>query len=363
MNYRLATILAREQHIADITRVIDIDLADPVSQLVISYESDNNPTGANATAHPARCITRIEVIDGSEVLYSLSGQEAQGVDFYHNKVVPTNIMNYLVGNYHEMIYKVNFGRFLFDPVLALDPRKFTNLQLRISINIDGGGDEANDGFLTVMAHIFDDKKISPTGVLTAKEIKSYLLAATAHEYTDLPTDLIYKQIFLRCQGYGNGPEAQLANIKLTEDNDRKIPLDATIGQYIRNMLQLWPTYDEWILVWGQVAAQFFYNTPCYWPTFTDTQWRAAVAVAEASIFSGDGGQFTHSAEGAGPNHQIHCKGWAPHAMLPLLPDLGVDLADWYDPTKIGNLKLDVTAGAAPVALSTGDIVVQQIKKY
>ncbi len=62
MNYRLATILDRELHSADTTKVIDITLADPVSQIAILYEPVN---GAETTpsGHPAKCISKIELVD------------------------------------------------------------------------------------------------------------------------------------------------------------------------------------------------------------------------------------------------------------------------------------------------------------
>lgn len=363
MNYRLATVWPRHQYTADKTEIIDVDIIDPISRMIITYEPDNNPSGANATGHPARCITKIELVDGSDVLFSLSGQQTQGVDFYTNMKVPPNIMCYLNGMYSEMIMNMNFGRSLFDPIMALDPRKFSNLQLKITMDIDAGGDESDDGYLTVLAQIFDQKEVTPTGFLMHKEIKQYTLANSAHEYTDLPTDHIYKQLYLAAQRYGTGPEYQIDTVKISEDVDKKIPLNHTMFQILRNIVQDWPSYEEWILVPGLTAAQYFYNTPCYWPGFTDTQWRAAVATAEASCYVGDGGRFQHDAEAAGPNHMVFCRGWAPHAVVPLLPNFGDDPANWYDVANIANLKADVLATSSVGSSQTAEIITQQLRNY
>lgn len=363
MNYRLATIWPRKQYTADATEIIDVDIKDVISRIVITAEPDNNPSGANATGHPVRCITKIELVDGSDVLYSLNGAEAQGIDFYDNSRVTPSIMCYLNGMYSEMIVNMNMGRHLFDEELALDPSKFTNLQLKISLDIDAGGDEANDVYLTALAHIFDEKVPKPLGFLTTKEQKQYTLANSTHEYTDLPTDYLYRQIFLRAQRYGTGPEYQIDTVKISEDSDKRRPLDHTMFQILRNLVQEWHPYREWILVPGMTSAQYFYNTPCYWPCFFDTQWRSAVATAEASCYSGDGGRFQHDAEAAGPNHQILCQGWAPHAVVPLLPKFMNDYRIWYDPTKIGNLKLDVKGGSSVGTSQTCEIVTQQLRRY
>jgi hypothetical protein len=364
MNYRLATILAREQHTADTTKVIDIDLQDPISQLSVTYEPDNNGSGANATAHPAKCIEKIELVDGSDVLFSLSGQEAQAVDFYDRNKVNPSIMCYLSGMYSEMVFNMNFGRHLWDEMYAFDPRKFTNPQLKITLNIDGGGDEANDGYLTVLAHTFDQRGISPVGFLMNKELKAFTLANSSHEYTDLPTDYPYRQIFLRAQRYGTGPEYQIDIVKLTEDSDKKIPLQHTMSQILRNVVQQWDPYEEWILVASNTTTgEYYYCTPAYWPGFSNSQWRAAAVAVGTSQYEGDGGRFKHSASTVNLNVDVHCRGWAPHAVVPLLPKFGEDAALWYDVSNLGSLKLDVLGGSGVGTAQTAEIITQQLRKY
>lgn len=363
MNYRLATIWPRKQYTADATEIIDVDIKDVISRIVVTAEPDNNPTGANANAHPVRCITKIELVDGSDVLFSLNGAEAQGVDFYDNGKVPPNIMHYLNGNYSEMIINMNLGRWLFDEEIALDPSRFSNLQLKVSIDIDGGGDEANDVYLTILAHIFDERVPKPLGFLTTKEQKQYTLANSTHEYTDLPTDYLYRQIFLRAQRYGYGPESQIDTVKISEDSDKRRPLDHTMYQILRNIVQDWPAYEEHILEHSLTVAQYFYNTPCYKPRFTATQWRPTDETASYAIYSGYGGRHTQDCEDANRNCQLFCRGHAPHAVVPLLPKFMTDYRMWYDPTKIGNLKLDVKGGSSVGTSQTCEIITQQLRKY
>ena len=96
MNYRLATIQAVKSYTADVTEIIDLDMVDPISQLLIQLDVVN--VGDTPTAHAIACLTKIELIDGSDVLFSLSGYEAEAVDIYHNKRMRSNFNMYLTGN-------------------------------------------------------------------------------------------------------------------------------------------------------------------------------------------------------------------------------------------------------------------------
>lgn len=362
MNYRLATILDRENHTADTTKVIDLNLADPVSQMQILYEPMNG-NQAYSDGHPAKCITKIELIDGSDVLFSLSGVEAQAVDWYHRTQEPPNIVWYLNDNASEILYNINFGRFLYDPLFAFDPKKFTNPQLKITIDIDAGGSAADSGQLTVLAHIFDEKAVTPEGFLTHKELKDYTLAAASHEYTDLPTDYPYRKLFARIQKYGTGVEYCFDTIKLSEDNDRRVPLNHTISQILRAMVGQTKPYREWIIGPGTTTAQNFHCTPAYWPAFAAAQWRSAVADCQIAIYEGDGGRFTESQGAAGPNWQALAEGWCPHGVIEFPFGIQNDPNDWYDVTKLGSLRLDILSASGMSSSESCQIFLQQLRKY
>jgi len=364
MRYRLATLWPRANYIANKTEIIDIDLIDPISRMVVVYEPDNNPVGVNALGHPAKCISKIEIVDGSDVLYSLTGQEAQAVDFYDRGRVAPNIVDYLNGDYSKMIYNLNFGRKLFDSELAFDPNKFRNPQLKISIDIDGGGHTPNDGYLTVIAHIFDEKSVSPFGFLMSKEVKDYSLGVSSHEYTDLPLDFPYKQLFLRGQKYGTMVQELFDTVKISQDVDRKIPLNHTMLEILANMAQEWPNCEELILVPTQsTTGEYYYCTAADKVRFSSTQWRAAAQANCMAQYSGSGGRFTHSGEAVNCNVSILVNGQAPHCVVPLLPRLDPEDKDGYDVSGIKSLKLDVLTLAAAAVTDSAQIISQQIRRY
>ena len=362
MKYRLATILDRQEHDADITKVIDLNLADPVSQFQIIHESYNSVSGV-PTAHPAKCIPKIELVDGSDVLFSLSGQETQAADWYHQKQEPVNHIIYLPTMYSEQVFNINFGRHLWDPLYAFDPKKFTNPQLKITIDVNGGGSTVTTGYLTVLANIFDEKAVTPEGFFMHKEIKDYVPGASAHEYTDLPTDYPYRKLFIKALKAGTGPEYLINTIKLSEENDRRVPLNHTISQVLKTMVGQSRAYQEWILVEGSQTAKVGYCTPAYWPTFQATMWELTASAWGVAVREGDGGRFTVDMDTGQGNTQLLATGWCPHGVIEIPFGLQDDPADWYDVSKLGSLSLDILAQAG---FTTGDscaIFLQQLRKY
>ena len=362
MNYRLATILQRLAVGSDYTETIDLNLADPVTQFHIVYESTAGASGS-PDHHAAKCITKIELVDGSDVLFSLSGQECQAVDWYHNKREPANLNLYLEGQRVEMVFNINFGRYLYDPLFAFDPRKFTNPQLKISINRGAGGVTSTAGFIQVLAKIFDGKTVEPIGFLMHKEIKNYGLGAASHEYTELPTDYPYRKMFIAAHREDNAMDWLINTIKLSEDNDRKIPFDASLYQLLRAIVGASRPYREVII--GSLGAPTgnFYCTPNYWPTLIATAWEGSNQPYTITCFGGDGGKGDFYCENNITNYNLAVEGYAPHGVIEIPFGLQDDPDDWYDVTTLGSLRLDILSGAGRSTADTVQIFLQQLRKY
>jgi len=362
MNYRLTTILGREAVGNDKTEVIDLNLVDPVSQFQIVYESTGVGSG-DADGHVAKCITKIELVDGSDVLFSLSGQECQAVDFYHRGKEPGNLNFNLAGTEGWWMFNINFGRFLYDPDFAFDPRKFTNPQLKITIDLDAGGVQSVAGFLTVNAHIFDEKAVTPEGFLMHKEIVNYGMGPASHEYIDLPTDYPFRKLFIAAQTYGVGLEHLIDSIKLSEDNDRKIPFSDSFNNIMRSIIAQSPPFNEQIIAAGGAADNIFYCTPCFWPTLQATKWASSKNALILTAYGGDGGRGSVYADTPPGNYTVLVKGWCPHGAIEIPFGLQEDPADWYDVTKLGSLRLDILSKAGRSATDTVQVYLQQLRKY
>lgn len=361
MNYRLATILAKKAYTADFVETIDIDLINPVSRIVILYKSQSQGYVAGTTTYamPIAAITKVELVDGSDVLFSLTGQEAQGADFYHNKRETLGETRFMNDGWSQAVVNINFGRYLYDPLLAFDPKKFTNPQLKITVDISAGACLSDNARMTVLAHVFHDKKISPIGFLMHKQVKSYSLAA-AHEYTDLPLDYPYRKLLVKALYPAYMPSMLITRIKLTEDQDRAVVLDELLDEILVSLMQQTPPYKEHILATGNTVAGYYWCTPAQRTRHVVTPWTTAwVASQEAVAYSSGGGRF-RADQGVATNIQCHVQGWCPHGVLEIPFGDQDDPDDWYDVTKIGSLKADITGAAA---VGTCQLILQQKRTY
>lgn len=362
MNYRFVTLWPEQTYSADKTEIIDIDLSNPISQIIINYKPT---TGAEAAsdAHFSKCISKIELIDGSDVLLSLSGQEADALDWYSNMKTRPNITWYLATSEQDLSIFINLGRSLWDTELALDPSKFKNLQLKITLDIDGGGFNNSQVKLAVFAHVFDEKVVAPVGFLMSKEIKSYTLASASHEYTDMPIDYPYRKLLLQILAAGKGSEYCFDTIKLSEDVDKRIPINHGIGPILQAIVGQTKPYREKIICSALAAGRYFHITPSYWPNFAASVWSNSISATDIAVYEGDGGRALITQDPAVRNMSVLVEGWCPHGVIELPFGLQDDMDDWYDVSAIKNLKLDILSASAMSSSYTCQIFLQQLRKY
>jgi hypothetical protein len=358
MNYRTVTLHAQESFSADTTKVIDINLADPISQLVIGLDVTNG--SATMTAHPVACLTKIELVDGSEVIYSLDGYEAEALDWYNNGgKFRSNWNAALNGNSMTRIIGIHFGRYLFDPVFALDPGRFNNLQLKISLDIDAGGGSASANKVTVWANVFDERIPDLQGYLMSKEIKEYTIASSTHEYTDLPTDYPYRGIYFRPFVAGTEPNQTVSNFKISEDQDKRIPIDHGVQDIERLLLQKYGPVEEHYYFAGGTSTKYLYVAPTTRVVATANRWAATAADAQIAVYNGDGGKLNIICDTAGTNMNVFVRGFVPHCVYQLPTGMQDDPNDWWDVRGINSLRADITGAST----ATGYLFIQQLRTY
>lgn len=359
MNYRHVKLLDLKTIDADGTEKIDIDLADPISQIILDLRVKNG-LEASSTAHPVESVSKIEIVDGSEVLFSLTGRCAQALDIYNNGNHPRGgMLNYLQNTETEHHIALDFGRYLYDPVLALDPKKFRNPQLKITHAYQAGGMNPSECKLAVYAEVFDEKTIVPMGFLMAKEIKSWSGTATEHEYTDLPTDYTYRKLLLQAWKSDKPPNWVMDWIKLTEDQDKRVLFNERYRNLMYYMGRKNAYVNETFYASGSTTAHNRHVVPCMDVLGSVTQWRAALVQSAVAMYGGDGGLLTVDCESVNNVNGI-VGGFAPHAVLCIPFGDQMDTGDWYDVEKIGSLKLDITDGQTS---TTSKIFLQQLKRY
>ena len=83
MNYRTVELLSKQAFTTDQTKVIDINIAAPISSLVLQTQGTNG--SATMTAAYVKCVTKVEIVDGSDVIFSLDGYQLEALDWYSQK--------------------------------------------------------------------------------------------------------------------------------------------------------------------------------------------------------------------------------------------------------------------------------------
>jgi hypothetical protein len=360
MNHRLSKLLAQTSHTADKTEIIDIDYADPISALII--QMGGVYVGSDATAHGIACLKKLEIVDGSDVLYSLTGYEAEALDIYHNKRMPSNWNFYLNGGGCDRTVMINFGRKLWDPRFAFDPTKFKNPQLKITSDIDAGGNAPSSIHFAAFAAMFDEKKITPEGFLMAKEIKDYDMASAAHEYTDMPTDFPYRKLLIKALTAGTEPSSIIDNVKLSEEQDRKIIVDQAAHEILRSIASQNPQLVEQIYCYVGTSLTSVYTTISERAIATFVNFLATAATNSTCSYGAAGGRIRAIASGA-VNTALIVAGWTPHGVYEIPFGDQDDPDDWYDVTKIGSLKLDIKAASGRSSSDHVQIFLQQLRHY
>jgi len=362
MNYRRAEILAGTDLTTAGTKTIDLNIKQPISRISLYWQVTASKQGMDSYCH--RDMVKIELVDGSDVLHSLNGGQNQALCIYNRKC-PTMIH----GQFHSgdslgSVYGIDFGRYLYDPELAFDPTKFNNPQLKITHNESLADTGASVNELEIVADVFDEKVISPIGFLMAKEHYSYTLLGTGYEYVDLPTDHPLRKLLV--QGYLSGyePWYTVGEARLDEDNDKRILFDWDLERYFRIMKGVWtPVEDNIMGLLGTGDNKNYYGTPTdYWAVpilfsrgvTSEFYLLATARGGKANIYSVTGG--------AGAWIGVY-RGWLPNHCFELPFGNPQDLNDWYDVTRVGNLRLRLKGGSGGASGGTGAVVLEQLRRY
>jgi len=360
MKHRFVTIRALETGIAAAAvRTIDLNMLDPISEILIWHSTNMGNYVAN-TGHPMQNILSVEIIDGSDVLFSLEGTEMQALDIYHSGIYPR------AGEYHllsglsvDMQIAINFGRYLWDEELALDPSKFLNPQLKITYAPTLLGQAPTTCELRVNAALFDEKEISPSGFLMTKEIKQWAATAASHQYTDLPIDYPYRKLFIQNRINSYDPRVTIGNIKLSSDQDKKVIINHNAWDILMGLGRENAYIEDVITFPAAAAIRDFNCTATAGVQGAACEFDTAGVAGDIGFIHAGGGFWQAFAEAAG-NAQAILKGWAPHGALCIPFGKQGVIDDWFNVGSVGHLLLDVTDGSAH---GQTKVYVQQYRTY
>jgi len=359
MRYRNALLLAEKTLTNAGTEIIPINVKDIISRITIMYQALMDGEG-RMSSWAYSDISKIELVDGSDVLHSLDGAENMALCLYDRKCSTMKGEVWLPSCRGISLYGIDFGRFLHDPELAFDPTKFTNPQLKITYDVNVMSTGVTYAYLSVWADCFDERVVTPSGFLMSKEIWSAVKPIDGYEEVDLPTDFPYRKMLLKIFKSAYEPYDLVDEVRLDEDNQKRVPFDFNLEDYFHIMKGQWtPIADRLYALGAGDGGRSLYVTPSGYYNIA-----SGLIVGDGTMRSENvqrGGVFTPYTSEAQPFIQAIVEGYLPNHCVEFPFGDPQDIADWYDVTKVGSLRLRLHAGDTD--LTDCGVVLQQLRRY
>lgn len=368
MRKRDAVLVYEETQSSDAsTKTIDLDIVDPVSAFYLEFDATNS-TDDNEDNFISDVITKVEIVDGSDVLYSLPYDMLEAIYFYKLKKCPTMFPSEWIGGHQRHGCLLMFGRYLWDPEYAIDFARFKNPQMKITWNLAAVRAVGTTGFATgtlkisVVAKIMEDVP-GPGKYLMSKQLDEWTNGTSGEERKELPTDHTYRMLMIRAWVEGSDIDEVISQVKITADADKYIALNRYVKQMDAEALaEFGPfAYKHDVHRGGSVTIRVIPNKePHYTPYCQDpgqpkefvlwAQWSSNVNM---EVYTGAG-----VLDGTDRDITGWVMGHAIHATLPVL--LGdMDKPDsWFDPTPYRKLEAVITNGGTA---GTCEIIAEQVR--
>lgn len=228
---------------------IPINLKDPIMDLYVRMYATNGGT-SNVSNNIIDVLAGIDVIDGSDVLFSLDAEEIMALSYYHYKESISMGIDERPDVVQSTTFKIPFGIGRMHPELALDPKQFNNPTIVLHWNLNGRTAMGATGFLTntlyvsIMADVIDEAPSPPTGFLMHKQIREYTTPVSGTMPTVLPSDYAYRTLFVRSFLADTCPKILTTKAKHDLNEDKYIPFEIMSIDWMEWL-------KEWYGVWHQ----------------------------------------------------------------------------------------------------------------
>ena len=347
------------------TKLIDLNFNDPLSAISFLFYGKNGATSnVNNAMHDV--ITKIEIVDGSDVLLSLSLKELQALHAYQTGFFPYSLEYEgadLDSKDHATLF---FGRWLWDTEFFMDLKKFSNPQLKITTDEDVIRAMSATGFLTgsfdvsIVAHVMEDEALVSKGFIMSKEVYAFTSGTSGNEYVELPRDYPYMGVMLHSTIQGSDIHELISNVKLSCDSDKFVPFDRDAKDLSETYQLRNPPFSVrksfFVANGATVRFPLYYN-----PRLALTPMAAKVMVGASWMWSGNALLQVYSDAGAAVSSAMTINaqvfGTDPHCSI--LHRFGVfnDPATHFDPTLWKEVQLILTQAAAGAV----KVVLQQLR--
>jgi len=263
MVVRLRQPYLRRNHALDPagTHIEEINIKDPIMDFLVKLEATNGAT-SNVENSLIDVLDRIEIVDGSDILWALDSEEILANQFYHYKESQHLGIDERAAKTQGTVFKIPLGIGRMHPEVAFDPTRFANPQMVITWDIENVRPMGADGFktpddleLTIMADVIDQAPARPTGYLMTKQITEYT-TAVGEQRIELPVDYPYRTMYVRSFLDEKDPETYLTKAEHSINEQKYRPYDLYFDDW-----------TDWLKEW----YGFWHMGAWYWNAINATE--------------------------------------------------------------------------------------------
>jgi hypothetical protein len=350
------------------TRIFNLDFSNPLVALIITIEGKKYDMSDTHNPIIAREISKIEIVDGSDVLFSMNMEEAQALQLYTFGGMPfLNYSNNSISGRCRATAKIAFGRDDSDNEWMLDCTRFVNPQLKVTYAFTEGAGYWTDNYqkLTVWALVCESPVTAALGFLMGKQVYTWAKATSGDETIDMPRDFPYRFMMVRVKDSDTPTYAEISKIKLSCDIDRFVPVNITtqdlyfenVGKYgmLRCQMEtIGDGSDTDIKAHSPFANNWGGSIQC---------WNSGDVAVIKRPYSGYStiGKDTTTALDASQRAIVTHMGHEFHFCEPLPFGNLRDAGEFFDPTPFQAVRLILTQGQTDACSSA--VVLQQVRPY
>ncbi len=223
------------------TKTFNLDYNSPITQLDLYFRATNDAAG-NVEFPFERGISKVEIVDGGEVLWDLPGEVVLASFVTDNEGFPYSEAEEANGASVRQQFPIRFGLKLFDEVYAFDPRQHKNPQLKFTFDEATYNTPGTDGYVSgswefsLMVRLMEGAP-KPKGFLSNRIVESFTSVAGGDRRVEMPTDRVIRYLMCRAAKDDTTLYSILTNYKLSVNGGEFVPFDLAARDFINRMCE------------------------------------------------------------------------------------------------------------------------------
>lgn len=230
------------------TVTFNLDYSSPITSIDLLFEATNGATSCKNNPIE-RNISKIEIVDGGQVLWDLQGDVSLAFIATLRGALPHSYRTGAISDTPYQTIPIVFGRELYDEQLAFNPKAHRNPQIKVTfdeatVTAAGATGYVSDSFnISLLVHLMENGA-QPQGFLSCRQVETFTSLASGDKRIEMPTDQKIRNFILRCYESGVDMRSGITNVKFSMDGGKRVPFDF----YVRNLLDSMIAHFRPILV-------------------------------------------------------------------------------------------------------------------